>query len=286
MVKPHWKKLIVSLSLTDYYCASIAPGSAALLLMRRGWRPVILKKSCARSEAKTGGSPWLVELGLLEGLLSEARRDLPLHIIISNHYMRYRLIPAPPLSMSSADVLALMQHCFREVYGDVINDWQIRANPLPDGGDVVACAVDRALMVGLKAAAGKAGLRLVSAQPYFMNGYNSTCRLIDSAAACFVQVESGRMIVGIMRNKNWLGLRAVIASPQWQEDLPTHIEREILLAGLEVTSPKVFLHAPEAEQLITHENAFPWKLIRAFTRPIAGYSPLHDVSYAMALSGV
>lgn len=286
MAKLHWKKLIVSLSLTDYYCASIAPGSAALLLMRRGWHPIVLKKSCASGVAKAEGSPWQVELGLLEGLLSEARRGLPLNIVISNHYMRYRLIPAPPLSMSGADMQALMQHCFREIYGDAVDNWQIRANPLPDGGDVVACAVDKALMEGLKVAAGKAGLKLVSAQPYFMNGYNATCRLIDSAAACFVQVEPGRMILGIMSNKNWLGLRAVTASPQWQEELPTHIAREILLAGWEDTNPTVFLHAPEASQSVTREDTRLWKMIHTFTRPIAGYSPQHDVSYAMALSGV
>lgn len=286
MAKLHWKKLTVSLSLTDYYCASIAPGSAALLLMRRGWRPVILKKSCASGVAKAGDSPWLDELGLLEGLLSEVRRGLPLNIIISNHYMRYLLIPAPPLSMPSADVLALMRHCFREIYGDITDDWQIRANPLPDGGDVVACAVDRALMEGLKAAAGKVGLRLVSAQPYFMNGFNAACRSIDGAAACFIQVEPGRIILGIMRNKNWLGLRAVAASPQWQEELPAHIEREILLAGWEGRNPTIFLHAPEVAQSITLEDTQHWKMTRTFTRPIAGYSPQHDVSYAMALSGV
>ncbi|MEQ1814230.1 MAG: hypothetical protein ABL860_07250 [Candidatus Nitrotoga sp.] len=279
----------MSLSLTDYYCASIAPGSAALLLMRRGWRPVILEKSCASGVTKAGNSPWLVELGLLEGLLSEVgevRRGLPLNIIISNHYMRYRLIPAPPLSMPGADVLALMQHCFREIYGDVVDGWQIRANPLPDGGDIVACAVDRALMEGLKAAAGKAGLRLVSAQPYFMNGFNAACRRIDGAATCFVQVESGRMILGVIRNKNWLGLRAVTASSEWQDELPAHIDREILFAGWEGMNPTIFLHVPEAAQSIKPGDTRPWRMIRTVTRPIAGYSPQHDVSYAMALSGV
>lgn len=290
MAKPHWKKSIVSLSLTDYYCASIAPGSAVLLRMRRGWRPAIVQKSLAngvvKSPEKSLDSPWLAELGLLEGLLSEARRDLPLSIVISNHYMRYRLVPSPPLSMPSADVQALMQHCFRETYGDVADDWQIRANPMPDRGDVVACAVDKSLMEGLKAAASKSGLRLASAQPYFMSGFNAACRSIGGAAACFVQAEPGRIMLGVMRDKNWLGLRAVSASPQWKEELPAHIEREILLAGWENVSPTVFLHAPEAAQSITLGDTRHWKMSRVFTRPIAGYSPQHDMPYAMALSGV
>lgn len=294
MAKPHWKKSIVSLSLTDYYCASIAPGSAALLHMRRGWRPAIVQKSLAnaatkspeKSPEKSPDSPWLAELGLLEGLLSEARSGLPLRIVISNHYMRYRLAPPPPLSMRSADVQALMQHCFRGTYGDVVDDWHIRANPLPDGGDVVACAVDKALMEGLQAAAGKAGLRLVSAQPYFMSGFNAACRRITGAAACFVQAEPGRIMLGMMRDKNWLGLRAVAATPQWEEELPAHIGREILLAGWEDACPNVFLHVPEAVQETTPWESRHWKLNRVYPQPIAGYSPQHDVPCAMALSGV
>lgn len=279
----------MSLSLTNYYCASIAPGSAALLLMRRawrGWRTAVVQKSLVRTEAKAGASSWRAELGLLEGLLSEARRGLPLSITLSNHYMRYRLVPAPPLSMHGKDVQALMQHCFRETYGDAVDGWQIHANPMPDRGDVVACAVDKALMEGLQAATGKSGLKLVSAQPYFMNGFNAARKNIGGTAACFVQVEPGRIMLGTMRDKNWLGLRAVTATPQWEEELPAHIEREILLAGWEDASPAVFLHAPEAAQSVEQKNTQRWKMNGVFTQPVVGYSLQHDAAYAMALSGV
>lgn len=276
----------MSLSLTDYYCASIAPGSAALLRMRRGWRPAVVQKSLANGAANSAASPWLDELDLLEGLLSEAQRGLPLNITISNHYMRYRLVPAPPLSMPAEGVQALMQHCFRETYGDVVDDWQIRANPMPDRGDAVACAVDRALMEGLKAAAGKSGLKLVSAQPYFMSGFNAVCRSINGAAACFVQAERGRIMLGTMQDKDWLGLRAVAATPRWKEELPPHIEREILFAGWENATPAVFLYAPEAAQEIRQQETKRWTLEYVSSRQIEGYSPQHDVPYAMALSGV
>jgi hypothetical protein len=276
----------VSLSLTDYYCASIAPGSAALLHMRRGWHPVIVQKSLANSATKSTDSHWLAELGLLESLLSDAQQGLPLNIAISNHYMRYRLVPAPPLSMPAAGVQELLQHCFRETYGDIADKWQIRANPMPGRGDVVACAVDRALMEGLKATADKSGLKLTSAQPYFMSGFNADCRRIDDEETCFVQVEPGRIMLGSLRDKNWLGLRAIAATPRWKEELPTHIEREILLAGWENACPTVFLHAPEAAQDIKLEETKHWKLEHVFPRQIEGYSPQQDFSYAMALSGV
>lgn len=276
----------MSLSLTDYYCASIAPGSAALLRMRRGWRPAVMQKNLARVGAKSAGSPWMDELGLLEGLLGEARRGLPLCITLSNHYLRYRLAPAPPLSMPAAEVQALLRHCFRETYGDAADGWHIRANPMPDHGDMVACAVDGALMEGLKAAAGKSGVKLVSVQPYFMAGFNATCRSIGGAAACFVQAEPGRIMLGAMRDNSWLGLRAIAATPQWEEELQVHIGREILLAGLENTSPAVFLHAPEAAQSNIPGDMRHWKISRVLTRPVAGYLPQQDVPYAMALSGV
>jgi hypothetical protein len=276
----------VSLSLTDYYCASIAPGSAALLRMRRGWRPAVVQKSHAIGATRSADSPWLAELGLLESLLGEAQRRLPLNIVISNHYMRYRLVPEPPLAMPEEGVQALVQHCFRETYGDIVNDWQISANPMPGGGDMVACAADRALIEGLKSAADKSGLRLASVQPYFMSGFNADCRRIDGETACFVQAEPGRIMLGTVCNKDWLGIRAVAATCRWKEELSAHIEREILLAGWEDACPTIFLHALESAQEIKPKEKNRWKLEHVSKQQIEGYSPQQDFPYAMALSAV
>jgi hypothetical protein len=280
------KKSIVSLSLTDYYCASIAPGCAALLRMRRGWRPVVVQKSCANGATKQAASPWLAELSLLESLLGEVQHGLPLNITLSNHYVRYRLIPAPPFAMPADGVQALMKHCFRDTYGDVVNDWKIRANLMPGQGDVVACAVDKALIEGLKAMADKASFRLGSVQPYFMPGFNADCRRFNGEAVCFVQAEPGRIILGTLCDRNWLGLRAVATTPGWKEELPAHIEREILLAGWNNACPVVYLHTPEGAQEIKPEETKRWKLEHVSQRQIQGYSPEQDFPYAMALSGV
>ena len=296
MAKPPWMKSIVSLSLTEYYCASLAPGSAALVRVRRGWRPKLVQKTLASGSVATAsvgtasigaqGQPWLAELGLLEGLLEEVRYKLPITIIISNYYVRYRLIPAPPLSMPTAEVQALMQHCFRETYGNAVDDWIIRANPLPGRGDVVACAVDRALIDGLGTLLRKSGLKLESVQPYFMAGFNAACQRINGSSSCFVQVELGRIMIGTMRDNTWLGLRAVAADGRWSEELPAHIGREILLAGWENESPAVFLDAPQAVQTFTLDGVHHLNMSRVPQRRVDGYSPLDDAPYAMALRGV
>lgn len=276
----------MSPSLTEYYCASIAPGRAALLRVRRGWRPAIVGKSLAVGAAEPAGFSWQAELGLLEGLLGEVRRGLPLGITLSNHYLRYRLVPAVPLPMPDAGAREVARHCFREAYGDAADGWQIRTDPLPDRGDAVACAADMALVEGLKAAAEKFGLRLASLQPYFMSGFNAVRCSIGGAAACFAQVEPGRIVLGTMRGQSWVGLRAVAATPRWNEELAEHIGREILLAGWEGTRPAVFLYAPEDAQAMVPDELSRWKLNRVSPRPLAGYYPQHDASYAMALSGV
>lgn len=274
------------LSLTDHYLAGIAPGSVTLQRMRRGWRPSVVHKSHASSETRSGDAPWLAELGLLDGLLSKAQRGLPLSITLSNHYVRYRLVPAPPLSMPLADVQALLRHCFRDTYGDIADAWQIRANPLPDSGDVVACAVDRALLDGLKAMAEKYGLRLVSAEPCLMSGFNVVCRRIGGQAACFVQSEPGRIMLGMLRDKKWLGLRALAATPQWKAELPAHIEREILLAGWENINPGIFLHTPDTVQVLTLQELQRWKPDPVLSRRSEVYSLRQDAPVTMALSEV
>ncbi|TXT23789.1 MAG: hypothetical protein FD134_1919 [Gallionellaceae bacterium] len=274
----------MSPSLTEYYCASIAPGRVALLRVRRGWRPAIVGKSLAVGAAKPADFSWQAELGLLAGLLGEARRGLALCVTLSNHYLRYSLVPAHPWSMPVAGAQEMVRHCFREVYGEAADGWQICANPLPDHGDAVACAVDMALVEGLKAAAEKSGLRLASLQPYFMTGFNAARRSIGGAAACFAQVEPGRIVLGTMRDQSWVGLRAVAATPRWNEELAEHIGREILLAGWEDTRPAVFLYAPEAG--LTPGELPGWEPSHILPRNMDGYSPQQDVPYAMALSGV
>jgi hypothetical protein len=273
-------------SLTEYYSASLAPGSATLLHMRRGWKPAVMQKSCASCEVNISDPPGLAELELLAGLLREARRGLPLGVTLSNHYLRYRLIPPPPLAMPSAGVQALIQHCFRSTYGDVVDNWLIYLDPMPSQGDRLACAVDKTLLEGLKAVAEKAGLRLVSAQPYLMSGFNFACRHIDSTPACFVQVEAGRIMLATLHNKNWLGLRAVAASPQWEEELSAHIEREILFAGWENINPTIFLHAPETLRVVASKQMQRWQLKHVSLQPIVGYIAQLDAPYSLALSGV
>jgi hypothetical protein len=146
--------------------------------------------------------------------------------------------------------------------------------------------VDRALLEGLKAVADKTGTRLASVQPYFMSGFNAARRSIGAEASCFVQVEPGRIMLSALRDKNWLGLHAVAATPDWKEEFSAHIEREILLAGWDNPNPTVFLYAPETAQSLPLAESRRWKLNRVFPKPVAGYSPLQDASYAMALSGV
>jgi len=291
LAKPRWMKLIVSLSLTDYYCASLAPGNAALVRIRRGWRPKLVQKSLASSSVgmalmDSQHQPWLTELGLLKGLLEEVKHKRPITVVISNHYMRYRLVPPPPLSMPKTEVQALIQHCFRETYGNVADDWIIRANPLPGRGDQVACAVDKALIEGLGVILRKPGLKLESVKPHFMAGFNTICRRINSSSSCFVQAESGRVMIGIVRDNAWLGLRAVAVNGNLGEELPTHIDREVLLAGEGNENPAIILDVPQTVQTPTLDGLRQLNISRVPQPRLDGYSPLDDVSYAMALRGV
>lgn len=271
--------------LTDIYCASLAPGQAVLLRVRRGLRPTLVEKRHANCDRVPGAQPWQAELQLLAALLDQSKHRLPLTVVLSNHLVRYRLVPAAPPLMAAKEAMALVKYSFREVYGDIADQWVTRVNPLSAGDAAVACAVDAALLEGLQAVCRQRGLKLRSVLPYLMAGFNPAKRQIRRAATCFVQVESGRCVIGLVQNGTWHALNAAVVPSQWTEELPSLIRREMLLAGWDSERPQIVLCAHEARPISRLPGEDGWPLRHVTPRKMAGYVPLNDMPFAMALSG-
>ena len=221
----------MSLLSPDFYLASLSPGRAVLLKVRRGLRPALVEKQQLNVTPDAGAQRWRAELSALESLMVNAQKGLGLKVVISNHFVRFRIAPALPAMMKPAEAQGLLQHFFHEVYGDVVNEWEVRASVLPDGDTVPACAIDKSLLAGLRESSEKYGLRLRSVQPFYMAGYNAVYSRLGRGRSCFVQVETGRIQMAMLESGRWLSLNSVSAMPQWSEELPAMIEREALLAG-------------------------------------------------------
>lgn len=269
----------------EHIYASLAPGNAALLCVRAGWRRSVAARHAAQVAALPD-QPWQAELEALASLLAEHSRKKSCAVVLSNHYVRYQPLPAVDAAMSEDEIHALARHCFVETYGEAARDWTIRISgwrtmPL----SLVACAVDASLLAGLQEVCTKAGARLTSVQPYLAAGFKLTDKRIRSRRACFVQKEHGRLVMAMLEAGAWRGVRSLAIGDGWMEELDACMKRETLLAGWSNEPIAAFLHLPEpAAQVQMNIGEQGWQRLTA--PALDGFSPARDAAFALAASGV
>jgi hypothetical protein len=282
--------LLDKLSFMDRYVASLAPESVSLVRLKAGLKPGAMETLHAGFIAPVNTKPWTTAVAELEKLLMKSQRGLPLSVVLSNQLVRYRVIPAMPPLTAADKVLTVATHCFRETYGDVVDDWLVRVNPLPDGDTLIASAVDSGLIAALQALSQQYGCRLKSIQPYLMSGFNRIRHQIKPAASCYVQLESGRINIALMRDGAWHSIASCGAGRDWPEQLSALITREMLLAGWQHEQPIIYLSTPDTTQYAAASTTFAasaaWKTVRVTHVAVGGYAASQHQCYSMALSVV
>ncbi|MEZ0315754.1 MAG: hypothetical protein ACAH10_02585 [Methylophilaceae bacterium] len=288
----------MSLSLQPSYVASLALDSTAVVRLAMDFKSLpfksrVVEKRHATFEAVANDRPWQTALLELQKLIVQSqsthkRGGLPLSIVLSNQFVRYKVIPALPAFTPADKALAIATHCFREGYGDAVDDWSIKVNPLPDGDTLLACAIDASLLMAIQALAKQHGCRLKSMQAHLMSGFNTMHRHIKPPPSCYAQIEAGRITIALVRDGAWQSIAACGTGPEWDEPLSSLITREMLLAGWPHEQLTIYLATPDTLHDKLATKAFiantSWKTDVLNTRPVAGYSVTTDQVFAMALS--
>lgn len=88
-----------------------------------------------------------------------------LRLILSNHFVRYAILPWQPGLYSRNDWLALAQHAFKKRYGQAAEHWQISVDLQAYGQAVLACATDAALVDDVQQIASTHGWQLTQLEP-------------------------------------------------------------------------------------------------------------------------
>jgi hypothetical protein len=297
--------------------ASLSADAAALLRVNNSLTKRLLEKQHAlvteNQQGANHAQPWTSALQALENLLTQSGGEslnalstnaqlassLPITLVLSNQWFRYKIIPAMPAFSPAEKVMAVATHCFRESYGDSVDSWKVRVNPIPHGDSLLISAVDAELIAAIEMLCKKHQCKLKSIQPYLMSGFNAMRHQLGAGVSCLVQVETGRLTIALMRDGNWqsitattiANLRAKDISADWSEDLAALISREMLLSGLQNAQANIYFSAlpslqdEKIKQLFKQNNP-AWQVLSADHKAIAGYIPSQDQPYAMALSAV
>jgi len=277
----------VSPLLPDELKVVLYPGHLALArveraITRQGIR-FLVKTTTAASDitVAAGEPPWGGALQALgEALSGAVGRKVQGTVILSNHFMRYALVPWSADLGGEDEEQAMARHCFRNAYGEAAEQWDIRLSPGKAGAPMLASAVDRRLPDALRATFGQAGVALKSIQPHLMAAYNACRGRIRGDGAWFVVVERGNLCLALLQRERWSSLRTLRIGEDWQAELPQILEREAILADCAEPASEVYLWAPEfgAEALPEHSR---WQVLNPWPGTGSGSGPECDGRFAL-----
>lgn len=141
---------------------------------------------------REAGAGWRGALAALEALLAE-RPERRLRLVLSNHFVRYLLVPEDAAVTSPAEHRAYLMHHFTAVYGERAASWALAAQPAAGGG--LAAAVDAELPQEARALAARRGASLAGVEPLAAAAWNRERRRLGGGARFFAVLEPGRACV-------------------------------------------------------------------------------------------
>ena len=264
---------------------ALCPDRVILARVSRRWRPRVTAKQVVRC-ADQGIADWKPCVEALLRTLPEARwKDADATVIVSNHFVRYALVPWSEELVGDDEKLAWVRHHFVEVYGEAVATAEYRWSEDRPDAPCLASAVDGEFVDQVRRAFEGTSLRLRSIQPYLMTVFNRWGRRAMGNAVWILAPEPGRVCLASIVRGRWRGIASRKMGVNWQAELPVVLDRELVLSD-DADAPKtVFAYVPEIPRFeIPRWNEVPLRALAL--RALPGFSPHADAEYAMALTGV
>ncbi len=276
----------------DQVRIALCPDRVITVHCKAGLRPRIVAKRVHNYSGSDTG--WQTVLPVLQAALNNPDwQHADATLIISNHFVRFLLLPWNDVALNDAEKLSLLRLRFAEVYGEASATWELRLNEGSYGAPSLASAVDQGLLEQLNSVFNASQLRLKSIQPYLMTAFNACRRELAKDAGWLVLAEPGMFCIGLLHNGQWQSIRSrrtgnVIES-DWFDEAMLALEREMLLAESGSESCKVFVYAPGS--LTGNPVPTPFKRGALVIHPLlpdlgAILSRDEMGSYAMAAAGI
>lgn len=227
---------------------TLSPEQAAMVRFGRGMHPrMTARREIACTPPALDEAPWAKAIESLEAGLHEiAGGKCDARVVLSNHFVRYALVPWSEQISDREEEQAFVRHCFAQTYGENAQRWAVRMSPCGYGETQVASAIDQELLESLERVFRSHGVRLVSVQPLFMTLFNQWRHQLPVSVVWFAVAEPGRLCVSRLQHGAWRMLRTVKAGEDWQEALTKLLEREYLISESGAERGEVYLSAPDA----------------------------------------
>lgn len=265
----------------------LCPNRVILVRLRRGWRREIIDKQVVQCEpTDDANANWKSAMATFAAAVKEPRwQNADAVLILSNHFVRYLLVPWSDRVLSEEEQLALVRHHAAEIYGDTSATWEYRISTGGMDAPWVASGVERALLSESRVIISAAKLRLRSVQPYLMSAFNGWRHEFGRDTQWFVLMEEGSLCAMLLHRGQWHSVRLRRVGEDWLEQAELMLKRESLLNDLPGDIRKIRMHAPEKMSGVPAAlDKCPIILLKPKLLP--GLSQNQAGEYAMALAEV
>ena len=275
----------MSLSWRNRLLIWLAPNDLSWVRLGGLFKPQVRAKRSVQTEHDYGARIWDGAIATLRTEAPQWRRDrLSVRIVLSNHFVRYALVPHSKDISGSEEELALARFHFSKLHGDTSRGWDIRLSPAQSSGARLACAVDAALIEALHQCFPRNERpRLSSVQPLLMSVFNSGGAFIPDSGAWLVMAEPNRACVALLKGKTCHAVQNVKGQFSDAEAWIGLVERERWRVNLDAVPDTILVHAAQ-EPCVPSRTHGAWKVIGLQTRWPAGLLPSRDSAYGGAIS--
>lgn len=232
---------------------TLAPVRRSLAL--RGMRRTLEEPQVVPVEGAPAAQPWRAALLALESALpaAAAKGRTTATVVLSNHFLRYAMVPWQAGLSDAQEDLSYARHCFAKVYGKAALQWEVRLSHQAAGRPRLASGVDAELLEGLRSVVAGAGIALRSIQPHLMTAFNDARRLLRSRSAWLALVEPGHLCLALLHDGHWSSVRSMRVDSTWRRELPRILEREAFLVDDAAVPHDVYVGQLEAGELVLPE---------------------------------
>lgn len=221
------------------------PDKVTIVRVRKGLRPKEESRQSIPCEPVAELAPWFAPLNTLMQWLGETKpQKTDVTVILSNHFVRYCLLPWSAEIGSAEEEMVFARIHFEKIFGDVVSQWSLRVSDAPYQSSRLASAVDQELLTGLAEVFEKSEVRLVSIQPYLMWCMNDCCLPLKNQKGLFLLVEQGKACLMRFDEKAVVDIKAIVLQEDVLEELTALLQREMLFYGLDERT-SIYVHATE-----------------------------------------
>ena len=267
----------MSLLLRDHMRIGLCPDRLVCASYRRGFRPTVAARDIIAVEPPRSSADWQPAVAALPSALALGNPG-GVTVILSNHFVRYALLPWIPALRTEEEWLTLARTGFRSCTAI-----RPRTGGTGFGDDAGGPARGRARLTrgcSTRRVEDRRRRRPApwSVQPYLMAAFNRIRPELGKDSCWLVIEEPGRLTLALIQNGAWSAIRSRRSDERWEAMLPETLQRESAVLGLEQPCAQVVVYTAQEAFNTDPDGAFHMRNLTA-----AAGAAFDDRKFAMVL---